>query len=93
MKKISIIVPMYCEEKIVHECYSRLTDVLKNIENYDYEIIFIDDGSKDDTLEILIEISEKDNAVKIISFSRNFGHQAAVTAGLRVVLRRCGSDN
>ena len=56
MKKISIVVPMYYEEKIVSECYCRLTSVLKNIENYEYEIIFINDGSKDKTLEMLIDL-------------------------------------
>ena len=85
MKKISVIVPMYYEEKIVSECYNRLTKVLGNIENYEYEIIFINDGSKDKTLEMLIDLSKKDSNVKVISFSRNFGHQAAVTAGLKYV--------
>ena len=84
MKKISVIVPMYYEEKIVSECYNRLTSVLKNIENYEYEIIFINDGSKDKTLEMLIDLSNNDKNVKVISFSRNFGHQAAVTAGLQL---------
>ena len=55
------------------------------LQNYKYEIIFVNDGSKDKTLELLEEIAEKDNNVKIISFSRNFGHQAAVTAGLKEV--------
>ena len=85
MKKISVIVPMYYEEKIVSECYNRLTKVLVNIENYEYEIIFINDGSKDKTLEMLLEIAENDKKAKVISFSRNFGHQAAVTAGLQYV--------
>ena len=85
MKKISVIVPMYYEEKIVSECYNRLTSVLKNIENYEYEIIFINDGSQDKTLEMLVELSNSDSNVKVISFSRNFGHQAAVTAGLQYV--------
>ena len=85
MKKISVIVPMYYEEKIVSECYNRLTSVLKNIENYEYEIIFINDGSKDKTLEMLIDLANNDKNVKVISFSRNFGHQSAVTAGLQYV--------
>ena len=59
--------------------------MLSEIENYEYEIVCIDDGSKDATLEKLIEISKEDKQVKILSFSRNFGHQAAVTAGLKVV--------
>lgn len=85
MKKISVIIPMYCEEKIIEECYSRLTNVLKELKNYEYEIVFINDGSIDKTLEMLVNISKKDLGVKVISFSRNFGHQAAVTAGLKYV--------
>ncbi len=85
MKKISVIVPMYCEEKIIQECYNRLKNVLQKIKNYEYEVIFVNDGSKDKTLEMLIELSKQDEHVKIISFSRNFGHQAAVTAGLKYV--------
>ena len=84
-KKISLVVPMYYEEKVVQECYKRLTEVLSKIEKYDYEIIFINDGSKDKTLELLEEIAKKDFNVKILSFARNFGHQAAVTAGLKYV--------
>ena len=85
MKKISIVVPMYYEEEVAKECYSRLKGILEKIENYNYEIIFINDGSKDKTLPILMEIAEKDKNVKIISFARNFGHQCAVTAGLQYV--------
>lgn len=85
MKKISIIVPMYYEEKVVKECYKRLSEILQKLVNYDYEIIFINDGSKDRTLELLEEIAELDQKIKIISFTRNFGHQCAVTAGLKHV--------
>ena len=85
MKKISVIVPMYYEEKVAEECYKRLTACLQKLTDYTYEIIIIDDGSKDKTLEILENIASKDDKVKVISFSRNFGHQAAVTAGLKHV--------
>jgi len=85
MKKISIVIPMYYEEEVALECYNRITTVCKNIENYEYEIIFINDGSKDKTLEILEKIANSDKCIKIISFSRNFGHQCAVTAGLKYV--------
>ena len=85
MKKISIIVPMYYEEKVVKECYKRLSEILQKLVNYDYEIIFVNDGSKDRTLELLEEIAELDQKIKIISFTRNFGHQCAVTAGLKHV--------
>lgn len=85
MKKISVVVPMYYEEEVAKECYSRLKGILEKIENYNYEIIFINDGSKDKTLPILMEIADKDKNVKVISFARNFGHQCAVTAGLQYV--------
>ena len=83
MKKISVVIPMYYEEEVANECYNRTKEVLESLKQYDYEIIFINDGSKDKTLEILEAIANKDNKVKVISLSRNFGHQAAVTAGLK----------
>ena len=86
MKKISVVIPMYCEEEVADICYKRVVNNLKKLsDKYNYEIIFINDGSKDSTLEILKKIASNDNNVKIISFSRNFGHQAAVTAGIRNV--------
>lgn len=85
MKKISVVIPMYYEEEVVEECYKRMTNILSHIENYEYEIICVNDGSKDKTLTILKEIAEKDQKLKVISFSRNFGHQCAVTAGLKYV--------
>lgn len=86
MKKISVVIPMYCEEEVVDICYKRVVNNLKKLsDKYNYEIIFINDGSKDSTLEILKKIASNDDNVKIISFSRNFGHQAAVTAGIRNV--------
>lgn len=77
---------MYYEEQVAEECYKRVKTVCDNLkEKYDYEIIYVNDGSKDKTLSILEKIAKKNNKVKIISFSRNFGHQAAVTAGLKYV--------
>ena len=84
MKKISLIIPMYYEELVAEECYKRVNNVLSNMKEYEHEIVFINDGSKDKTLEILEKIAENDDNVKVISFSRNFGHQAAVTAGLKI---------
>lgn len=84
-KKITLVIPMYYEEKVANECYKRVKENLDKLENYDYEIIFVNDGSKDKTLSILEEIAAKDKNVKVLSFSRNFGHQAAVTAGLQCV--------
>ena len=84
-KKVTLVIPMYYEEKVAEECYKRVKENLEKLENYDHEIIFVNDGSKDKTLEILENIASKDTNVKVISFSRNFGHQAAVTAGLQYV--------
>lgn len=89
MKKISVVIPMYYEEDVANECYNRTKKVLNGLENYDHEIIFVNDGSKDKTLPILKEIATKDEKAKVISFSRNFGHQAAVTAGLKFVTGDC----
>lgn len=85
MKKVSVVIPMYYEEEVANECYKKMTEVLSNIKGYEYEIICVNDGSKDKTLEILEKIALKDKRVKIISFARNFGHQCAVTAGLKYV--------
>lgn len=83
MKKISVVIPMYFEEEVVNECYNRTKSVLEGLEKYEYEIIFVNDGSQDKTLEMLEEIAKDNKNVKVISFSRNFGHQAAVTCGLK----------
>ena len=85
MNKVSLVIPMYYEEQVAEECYKRVTKVLKEIKNYEYEVIFVNDGSKDKTLEILENIAKEDKNIKVVSFSRNFGHQAAVTAGLKYV--------
>ncbi|MEE1112292.1 MAG: glycosyltransferase family 2 protein [Bacteroidales bacterium] len=79
--EISAIVPSYNEEKNVPLIYERLTKVLSQI-NPNYEIIFINDYSKDNTLSVIKTIAQEDSHVKYISFSRNFGHQIAVSAGL-----------
>ena len=83
MKKISIIVPMFNEEQVINMFYDETKKVLKEIEEkYTYEFIFVDDGSKDNTLNLVKELREKDDKVTIISFSRNFGKEAGIYAGL-----------
>jgi dolichol-phosphate mannosyltransferase len=72
---------MYFEEEVAAECYNRLKTVMVQYK-YNYEFVFVNDGSTDRTLEILTEIADKDKRVKIIDFARNFGHQIAVTAGI-----------
>lgn len=79
--EISVVVPIYNEEGNIPQMYERLTKVLKEICS-SYEIIFVNDFSKDNSLSIIKDLSKKDNSVQYISFSRNFGHQVAVSAGL-----------
>ena len=85
MKKISIVIPMYYEEDMVDTCYKEIKKTLTSLKKYTYEIIFVNDGSQDKTLDLLTKIAKTNNLVKIISLSRNFGHQAAVSAGLKYV--------
>jgi Glycosyltransferases involved in cell wall biogenesis len=80
-KLISIVIPMYSEENLIHECYRRVKSVVEN-NKLNYEMIFINDGSKDKTLEKLKEVCNIDENCKVIDFSRNFGHQIAITAGI-----------
>lgn len=88
MKTLSVIVPCFNEEAVITESYTRLRKVLKGLTAYQTEIIFINDGSADNTASMLSHIAEKDNEVKVLHFSRNFGHQPAVTAGIH----HCTSD-
>jgi len=78
---LSVIVPVYNEELVIDRMYKRLTEVLSG-RDFRYEIILVNDGSRDRTIDLAREICEKDPNVKLISFSRNFGHQIAVTAGM-----------
>ena len=80
-KIISIVSPVYNEEGNIKYFYLELKKIL-DILNYDYELIFVNDGSKDNSLVYLIELAQLDRKVKIINLSRNFGHQLAITAGL-----------
>lgn len=77
----SIVVPLYNEEQVIHETYKRLKKVMDSTEE-PYEIIFVNDGSRDKTLEMAKEICSHDSSIKLLSFSRNFGHQLAITAGM-----------
>lgn len=79
--KLSVIIPCFNEDLVIKETYKRLTRVLNEIK-HEYELVFINDGSKDKTYDILLQLSTEDKNVKILNFSRNFGHQCAVTAGI-----------
>lgn len=82
MKTLDVIIPCYNEALVIRATYERTSSVLKTIDDVDYTITFINDGSRDTTLDILREIARQDDKVRIIAFSRNFGHQSAVTAGI-----------
>ncbi|MEJ9306939.1 glycosyltransferase family 2 protein [Priestia megaterium] len=79
--KYSIVVPVYNEEEVIHETYRRLTEVMRSTKEA-YELLFVNDGSRDRTAEIIKEYSEQDLAVVLLDFARNFGHQIAITAGM-----------
>jgi glycosyltransferase involved in cell wall biosynthesis len=82
-KKISYVLPVYNESGSIDRFYDDLARAVSRIEDrYSFELIFVDDGSRDDSLERLRRIHEKDRRVKVVAFSRNFGHQMAITAGL-----------
>jgi dolichol-phosphate mannosyltransferase len=81
-QKISVIIPVFNEMDVIDACYERLTAVMSGIDGFAYELVFIDDGSEDATYTRLLEIHQQDPHLRIIKFSRNFGHQIAVTAGI-----------
>ena len=82
-KLISVVVSVYNEELVLREFYQETGKVLKTIpENWDYELIFVNDGSRDQSIKILRELADGDARVKIVNFSRNFGHEAAMITGI-----------
>ncbi|MDR2650502.1 MAG: glycosyltransferase family 2 protein [Clostridiales bacterium] len=83
--EFSVVIPAYNEQEVIEESYKRLSAVMTRI-NESYELIFIDDGSRDKTAQILARICEADKNVKLLRFSRNFGHMPAITAGMDYAL-------
>lgn len=81
-KIISILVPCYNEEVVLNQFYQRLSQVITNIPQYDFQFMFINDGSKDQTLDIMRELHEKDSRVSYVNLSRNFGKEIAMIAGI-----------
>lgn len=79
---LTVIIPCYNEELLIDKTYQRVNNVLEKLTNWQSNIIFINDGSKDKTAEKLNILANQNAKVKVIHFSRNFGHQAAVTAGI-----------
>ena len=80
-KKLSVVVSCYNEELALRQFYAETSKVLKSL-SWDYELIFVNDGSQDGSIEILKELAAGDEKVKVVDFSRNFGHEAAMIAGM-----------
>lgn len=81
-KLLSLIVPVFNEEEVLPVSYARMSAAMQALTGYDYEIIYVNDGSRDGTMKQLRTIAKEHKEVRVISFSRNFGHQLAVTAGM-----------
>jgi len=88
MQTLSLIVPCFNEADVIESSYARFKNVMDGLTEYQTELIFINDGSTDKTGALLSAIASADNRVTVLHFSRNFGHQPAVTAGIH----RCTSD-
>lgn len=78
---LSVVVPVYNEQEVIGETVKRLVGVLDGM-SVDYEVVFVNDGSQDGTLSVLRPLCEADARLKLVNFSRNFGHQIAITAGM-----------
>lgn len=89
MKKISIIIPVYNEEEALPLLYKELCRVIDKMPNYEFEILFINDGSKDKSLELIKKFREEDKKINYVDFSRNFGQEVAMAAGLDYATGDC----
>ena len=82
---LSVVVPCFDEEAVIRETHRRLTTVLDEVPDLDFELVYVDDGSRDATLDVLRALQSSDSRVRVIALSRNFGHEVATTAGLAEV--------
>ncbi len=89
MKKITIIIPAYNEEESLPHLYERLEKLISSMKHYEFEILFVNDGSKDNTINLIKEYREKDNRISYVDFSRNFGKEIAMIAGLDYATGDC----
>lgn len=89
MKKISIIIPAYNEEEALPILHERMKKLMEDMTNYEFEILFVNDGSKDKTIEIIKKLREEDNRICYVDFSRNFGKEIAMIAGLDYATGDC----
>lgn len=89
MKKVTIIIPAYNEEESLPFLRERLNELINNIKKYEFEILFVNDGSKDSTLKIIKQWREDDARISYVDFSRNFGKETAMIAGLDYATGDC----
>jgi len=82
MKRISILIPAYNEELVLDQLMARLGNLANDVKNYEFEFLFVNDGSRDKTLDIIKEFAEKDDRVSYVNLSRNFGKEIGMIAGL-----------
>ena len=89
MKKITILVPAYNEEESLNALYERISKIMNEMSNYEFELLFVNDGSRDNTLKIIKELRQKDERICYVDFSRNFGKEIAMIAGLDYATGDC----
>ena len=89
MKKISVIIPAYNEEESLPMLYDRMKKLMENMENYEFEILFVNDGNKDKTINIIKQLRAEDKRICYVDFSRNFGKEIAMIAGLDYATGDC----
>ena len=86
---ISFVIPMYNEEEVIDKFFKTMEETLSKLKSYTYEYVCVNDGSKDKTLAILKKYAQKQNNIKVISFSRNFHKEQALFAGLAEAKGKC----
>lgn len=82
MKKVTILIPAYNEQEVIHQLYERLNKVMHSISNYEFELLFVNDGSRDDTIQVIKSLRAFDERISYVDLSRNFGKETAMIAGL-----------
>lgn len=87
-KLVTILVPAYNEEEVLHLLYDRLDKLMNNNPKYDFEVLFVNDGSKDKSLQIMQELREKDKRICYLNLSRNFGKETRNDSRFRLLQRR-----
>ena len=88
-KLVTILVPAYNEQEVLNMLYDRLKNIMDENTNYDFEVLLVNDGSKDNTLNIIMELREKDKRINYLNLSRNYGKETAMIAGLDYIKGDC----